>query len=381
METGLLAVFWLATGLLCYCYIAYPVALLTMVGAPPKPTGTPATDDLPEVAVIVAAFNEETHIGARIANLLAQDYPADKLTILVGSDGSTDRTVSIAGAVTDPRVKLLSFSQNRGKASVLNDCVQQAAADILVFTDANTVFQPDTVKVLVSRLGTGIGAVCGELILEAPKSGENADYQYWGVERRLKAAESHIGGLLGANGGVYAIRKALYQPIAPDCICDDFTIAMNIAVAGHRVVYEPSAIAFEDTPSDTLSEYHRRVRIGIGNYQALFRHPNYLFGGSAALSLTYFSHKVLRWLTPHLLMFALVCSALLSAQPLFLALVLLQLAGYAFALFVFITRNRLPWPKIVLAGMFFLVLHAAFLVGFKRFIFADYRGSWRRTER
>lgn len=271
---------------------------------------------------------------------------------------------------------------NRGKASVLNDCVAQADSSVLVFTDANTVFKPDTVRELVAALDDGTAAACGELILQAPDRGHNVDHGYWSIERRLKAAESSIGGLIGANGGVYAIRRECYQPLRPDTIVDDFVIAMNIAVARKGLRYVPTAVAFEDTPGDVIDEYHRRVRIGIGNYQALFRHPQYLFDGPYALRFTYFSHKVLRWLTPHLLLVALICSLVLAFRSsLYGVIVVLQTAGYLSALVVFTTRNRVPWPRLFISAMFFAVLNWAFLVGFKRYLSADYRGSWRRTER
>jgi cellulose synthase/poly-beta-1,6-N-acetylglucosamine synthase-like glycosyltransferase len=225
------------------------------------------------------------------------------------------------------------------------------------------------VRRLVEGLNNQVAGVCGELILSPPEKGHNIDHGYWSIERRLKAAESSIGGLIGANGGVYAIRKECYQPLKPDTICDDFVIAMNIAVARQGLIYISSAIAFEDTPNDVLDEYHRRVRIGIGNYQALFRHPQYLLSGPMPLRFTYLSHKVLRWLTPHLLLTAFICSAILAVDYWqYRWLAILQLASFAGAVLVFLTRNSIPWPKIVISGMFFAVINWAFLVGFKKYL-------------
>ena len=397
MNFVLQTVMWSAVALLLYAYLLYPLLMTRLVAGSGRdntnPNPNPNTNAesrnesseernlLPTVVVIVAAFNEEQHIFARIENLLAQDYPANRFKVFVGSDGSSDRTVELARSIVDARVVVQAFPVNRGKASVLNDLVAEANADVLVFTDANTVFRPDTVRQLVLALNESTAATCGELILEAPDKGSNQDHQYWNFERKLKAAESSIGGLLGANGGVYAIRRESFLPLRTDTICDDFVIAMNIAVRGQGLRYVPEAIAFEDTPNDVMAEYHRRVRIGIGNYQALFRHPNYLFSAHPALSLTYFSHKVLRWLTPHLLLLILICSLLLVREPIYAAVFAAQLAGYAFAYLVFVMRDRVEWPKVVKAGLFFAVLNVAFLIGFKRFITSDYRGSWRRTER
>lgn len=377
--------FWSTLALVAYAYVIYPALILLVTrksrGAVTADRAMPAVE-CPSVAVIVSAYNEEFHIAARIQNLLEQDYPADRITLLIGSDGSSDRTVEIARAFSNPRLTVFAFQTNRGKASVLNDCVAHAQSQVLVFTDANTVFKPDTVRELVAVLDNKTAAACGELILKAPEQGHNVDHGYWSIERRLKAAESSIGGLIGANGGAYAIRRDCFQPLRPDTIVDDFVIAMNIAVARKGLRYVPAAIAYEDTPGDVLDEYHRRVRIGIGNYQALFRHPQYLLDGPLALRFTYFSHKVLRWLTPHLLLIALVCSlALIQVNPFYGIAAVLQLTGYGLALTIFMTRNYIPWPRLLLSAMFFAVLNWAFLVGFKRYLFADYRGSWRRTER
>lgn len=341
-----------------------------------------APEDAPRVAVLVAAYNEAIHIGERVRNLLAQDYPHDRLQVHVGSDGSSDATASLAQAAAgdDARVFVHAWPRNRGKASVLNELAAQADADILVFTDANTVFAQDTITRLVAAFSdTRLGAVCGELRLQA--SGGNQDHAYWSIEQRLKAAESSIGGLLGANGGVYAIRRGLYRPLPPDMICDDLVIAMDVAAAGWRTRYSADAVAFELTPEDEASEFHRRVRIGIGNYQALFRRPEYLLRAPWALRFTYFSHKVLRWLTPLWLLLALVGAALLRDEPFVGVLFWLQVAGYALAAIVFATRTLLPWPAALRGGMLFVLLNAAFMVAFVRYVRGDYRGSWRRTVR
>lgn len=381
---ALATVLWGALALLMYSYIVYPILLLGI--ARHSRTGAilgGALDHLvlPSVTVVVAAFNEERHIAARIMNLLEQDYPADQFRVVIGSDGSSDRTVELARGIADVRLTVHDFGVNRGKASVLNDLVAQASTDIVVFTDANTVFNQDTVRQLVMALDEYTGAACGDLVLEKQLQGNNQDHRYWNFERRLKAAESLIGGLLGANGGVYAIRREYYKPLRPDTICDDFVIAMNIAVRRKGLKYVPAAVAYEITPTDVVAEYHRRVRIGIGNYQAFFRHPDYLLSGSWALSFTYFSHKVLRWFTPHLLMLVLACSFLLVADQLYQALTVVQLVGYAAAALVFLLRDRITWPGAVQAALLFIVLNLAFLVGFKRYLTADYSGGWRRTER
>lgn len=375
---------WSAAGLLVYAYVVYPVlviAVARLVGrSPERESPTPTDRGLPTVAVVVAAFNEETSIAARIENLLQQDYPLDRLHILIGCDGCTDGTVETARQHAGEHVTVHAFPQNRGKSSVLNDLVAAADAAIVVFTDANTVFRPDTVRRLVGAFDNDTAAVCGELIMQRASAGTNQDHQYWTVERRLKRAESSIGGLLGANGGVYAIRRECFQPLRPDTICDDFVIAMNIAVGGGGLRYVPSATAYEDVPEDVEAEFHRRTRIGTGNYQALFRHPRYIFGGSFALAFTYLSHKVLRWFTPHLAIIVLA-GCLLSDVPAYRVFGALQFAGLMLAWIVHVTRHRVVWPNVFRFASYFAVLNVAFLVGFSSFLTGNYRGSWRRTAR
>ena len=378
-----LAIFFGCGLLLAHAYVVFPATMLWLGSRRALPDREPpqATGDMPQVAVVVAAFNEEAHIAERIRNLLEQDYPRDRLRVLVGSDGSGDRTVAEALRLADERVEVSDFPVNRGKASVLNDLVAHARAEVIVFTDANTEFAPDAVRRLVAALDADTAAVCGELVLQRARRGDNEDHRYWSMERRLKSAESRFGALLGANGGVYAIRKDAFRPILPDTICDDFVIAMNVATAGKGLRYVPSAVAFEETHGDMVTEYHRRVRIGIGNYQALFRHPRYLLAGSWMRRYAYVSHKVLRWFTPQLLLAVLVASLLLSHHPIFAALAVLQVAGYAFAVAAFTLRGRVAWPGPVNGALLFAVLNVAFLVAFKRFLWGDFRGSWRRTER
>ncbi|HSN71991.1 MAG TPA: glycosyltransferase family 2 protein, partial [Steroidobacteraceae bacterium] len=297
--TGLIEfLFWSSVLMVAYTYAIYPVLMLLM-GQRRSSEGavqdaTVADRDWPDVDVVIAAYNEESHIVERLTNLLDQHYPAHRLRVLVGSDGSSDATVELARSVGSDRVFVQAFGR-RGKASVLNDLVARATAPIIVLSDANTAFDRDAIRWLVRAFDDpAVGAVVGELRLLAA-DGDNRDSTYWNVERRLKEAESRIGGLLGANGAIYALRRELYEPLPPDTIVDDFVVGMRIAAAGHRVVYEPRAFAIEDTPSGMDSEFRRRIRIGTGNYQAFFRYPQFLTRTSWGTRFTYLSHKVLRW--------------------------------------------------------------------------------------
>lgn len=339
--------------------------------------------ELPTVAVVISAFNEERHIQQRIDNLLAMDYPPHLLRAYVGSDGSQDATGAILSACTDPRIAAFVFEQNRGKANVLNDLMGRVKEPVVVFSDANTFFDRGALKRLLAHFADPrVGGVSGELRLLG-SGGDNQDSLYWRVEQFLKFFEGRIGGLLGANGAIYAIRRSLWQPLASDTICDDFCVAMNVSAARHRLVYEPAAWAEEQTPQDISAEYGRRVRIGIGNFQALVRHPEYLWRTSAGTAFAYVSHKVLRWVAPHLLIIGLLASLALGVQSsVWLAFAGLQLIAYGAAAGLYgLSKGGHSLPSILRIPAFLFALNWAFLVASKRYLGGQYSGSWRRTSR
>ncbi len=341
-------------------------------------------ENWPRVGVVIAAYNEERHLAQRIDNLLALDYPADRLTAYIGSDGSRDGSADIlARYAGEPRIQGFAFSENRGKTNVLNDLVSRGSEPILVFSDANTFFRPDALKKLVAGFeDPDVGAVSGELRLLG-SGGDNQDSLYWRIEQFLKFFEARLGALLGANGAIYAIRRSLWKPLASDTICDDFCVAMNVAAAPALLRYEPRAWAEEDTPERIDEEFKRRVRIGIGNFQALVRHPEYLLRTSWATRFAYLSHKVLRWVAPHLLIIALAASCLLaigSAGWRWSALA--QAVSYLGAAALLGATNR-GWrlPKLLKLVAFLFALNWAFLVASWRYATGRYGGSWARTSR
>ena len=283
----------------------------------------------------------------------------------------------------DPRLQACVFEQNRGKASVLNDLVSRTDAPIIAFSDANTYFERQALRRLVAHFADArVGAVSGELRLKGA-AGDNQDSLYWRVEQFLKFFEARIGGLLGANGAIYAIRRELWQPLASDTICDDFCVAMSVAATGHRLVYEPAAWAEEDTPDAIGEEYKRRVRIGIGNFQALVRHPEYLSRTSAGTRFAYVSHKVLRWIAPHLLVLGLAASLWLAhASWGWRIFAGLQIVGYvgAAALYGVSSRGG-QLPGLLRIPAFLFALNWAFLIASYRYATGRYSGSWRRTAR
>ena len=397
--TAATALFWLATVGVAYTYFGYPLLLSAIAALQQwrsdwrlisRPGSRRAADRdadaaLPAVVVVVAAFNEERWIEARIRNLLAQDYPAGRLRIVVGSDASTDRTAEIARGFEGPAVTFVDFPMRRGKASVVNDLVAMVDADVLVFTDANTQFAPDAVRMLARGLADPrVGCVCGELrLVREGDRGDNQDHLYWRYERLLKFYESRIGALLGANGGVYAMRRGAYVPVPANTIVDDFWISMQVVEQGLRCVYTPEAVATEAVPERIGDEFGRRVRIGTGNYQSLVRFARLLDPRRGpAVAFAFFSHKVLRWLAPHLMLLALACNLLLApTSPWYAAWCVAQLLFYAAAWVAWRLATTGTAPRLLRLPLFFVSMNVGLLVGFWRYLRGGGSGAWARTAR
>jgi cellulose synthase/poly-beta-1,6-N-acetylglucosamine synthase-like glycosyltransferase len=391
-------IFWLSTLSIVYTYALYPVCLMLLASwkqlrsdwqqlargttRRAKDAATP-----PSVAILIAAYNEEIHIAQRVRNALAQQYPPDYLKIFVGSDCSSDRTAQILSELNlsdqdAPRLYFTHFSERRGKPSVINDLAAMAQQDILVFTDANTFFKPDTVQKLVRHFDNPeVGCVCGELRLVSA-AGDNQDHIYWHYERMLKFFENRINALLGANGGVYAMRRNQYRPIPANTIVDDFWISMQVLESGARCMYEPEAVATEATPEHIKDEFKRRVRIGKGNYQALVRFIHLLSPTRGALAFTFFSHKFLRWLVPHCMLMSLSSNALLATQNYgYMALLAFQVIFYTAAGVGWWYSRTSVTPRLLRLPLFFVSMNLGLLVGFWQFITGASSGVWARSAR
>ncbi len=320
MHTSLQVVFWIASGIVIYSYVGYPIIL----GLIAKLRGKTANSDsavseskLPEeypfVSIIIAAFKEESVILERLNNAIQMDYPADRYEVLIGCDGNEDTTGDLVESFNDSRIKLCQYPQRRGKPSVLNDTVPQAKGDILAFSDANTFWERDALKRLVSHFEIkNVGGVCGQLCLTDPHTGENVDGMYWKYENVLKRWEGQIGALLGVNGAIYAIRKDLWEPIPANSIVDDFLIGMRIHLKGLALLFDEKAIANEESAPSIGAEFHRRARIGAGGFQSLCWLSSLLSPKYGYTAFAFWSHKVARWLCPAFLATAFVVKPVLD---------------------------------------------------------------------
>jgi cellulose synthase/poly-beta-1,6-N-acetylglucosamine synthase-like glycosyltransferase len=379
-ESPLTFLMFISFGLLLYTYGGYPVVLWAAsrwVRSKERPDVEPA--EWPRVSVVVSAYNEEKNIGERIDNLLNLDYPADRIEILIGSDGSTDRTCEIARGYERNGVRLLCFEERRGKASVVNDLIAGAKNDIVVLTDANTFFRPDAVRALVETLlRHPAGAIAvGRLDLRAPSDNGNLDGVYWRYETWIKTLESRFGSLLGANGAIYAFQRGRYRPLPKDAIVDDFLIPMLMRLdSGDRIYFVPEARAWERSPDEVRDEFYRHARIGAGNFQALRWTWKLLLPWKGTIALAYFSHKVLRWLGPWLMLIGFLTNLRLLHVPAFALLFIGQVVLYELA-FGALLLHRVPLVGRAASVMrYFLILNVALVVGLGRYILGVERPFW-----
>jgi cellulose synthase/poly-beta-1,6-N-acetylglucosamine synthase-like glycosyltransferase len=311
------------------------------------------------------------------------DYPAEKLDIVVASDGSVDATAAIVRRYADRGVRLLDFGPRRGKAAALNAAVAELKSDLILLSDANTYTDAAAARKIVRWFkDPAVGAVCGRLVLTSPETGDNADGLYWKYETFLKRCESRLGGLLGSNGAIYAIRRGLYFPIPDNTIVDDFVIPLQAKLrTGCAIVYDCEAVAREETAPGVRAEFHRRSRIGAGGFQSIFLLWRLLDPRRGWVAFTFLCHKILRWLCPLFMIGALLGSLLLWDDPLYFGLSCAQVGFYLVSLLAAMVPARFrPLKPLRLATMF-TSMNLALLVGLWRFVRGRQTGLWRRTPR
>jgi poly-beta-1,6-N-acetyl-D-glucosamine synthase len=327
------SLFWWSVGLIAYVYAGYPALLAIWAALVSKPhVDEPAVEyrhdeALPGVSVIIAARNEARRLPGRIENLLGADYPQDRLQIIVASDGSTDHTLD-ALAPYASRIELVMLPPG-GKAAALNAAVARARYPVLVFADARQRFAPDAIRRLVRHFGRlSVGAVSGELILDCERADlqrVGADAQvgpsstiadgvsaYWKYEKWLRRHEAIVGSTLGVTGAIYAMRRALWQPLPDDTILDDVLGPMRIVLQGSRVMFDGTAYAFDETAPDAAVETRRKVRTLSGNFQLLALEPRLLLPGVNPVWFQFVSHKLGRLIVPYALAAAFVSSVWLA---------------------------------------------------------------------
>lgn len=371
-------VFWLSLVTLVWTFVGYPALMILAVGR--RPRHRIRGDYRPQVSVVLVAYNESVRLPRRIANLLNTDYPLELLEILVVSDGSDDGTAEVVRNMRQPRVRVMEEFEQRGKAACLNDAVAAASGEIVVFCDARQRFDELTIPSLVSRFSPmggnqrPIGAVSGRLeIAEGGGAVAEGVGAYWKLERLLREAEGAFDSTIGCTGAVYAIRRELYEPIPEDTLLDDVVIPMQILIAGHRVVLEPGAQAFDPQELAADREEVRKRRTLAGGVQMLFRYPQWLIPWRNRCVMQLIAHKYLRLAGPFCMLLAAASNILLLGSGFYRFVALLHLGCYLFA-FLGMTFER---PKLGRLAASFVFLNLQVLRGIVYYFGGSWRSGWK----
>lgn len=346
-------------------------------------------DNLPKVSILIAAYNEEKVIEERLKNISELNYDFSKIEVHIGSDCSSDRTneILLAKAKEYNWLKLHLFNERRGKASVLNDLIKFAQNDIVVFSDANTEFKKDALKNLVYQFQDDkIGGVCGKLILtddEVEKTESVEERKYWVYETIIKESESKLGLLFAANGGIFAIRKHLFEEIPiKKAVTDDLFISLSVIAKGYKFVYAKDAIAIESVGKDVATEFKRKVRFSATNFQTMTLCTPKIIKQGLLISYAFFSHKISRWFLPfNLILLYFVNFVLVGVSNFVDNLFYLQSLFYLLAFLGYIGSKIKVKFFLFSLPYFFVVANIAVIKGFFKYLNKKHSVIWETTKR
>lgn len=364
-------IFWTSLSIVLYTYIGYPLLLFFWTKLQKNIVKKGSIE--PSVSIIIPAYNEEKIIAQKIENCLGLNYPPDKLEIIVMSDGSTDRTDDIVVRYREKGVILKRLDKRSGKIVVLNKSVPEARGEIVVLCDANTIFRPDAIRMLIRNFyDESVGAVSGDvrLLNEDVRFGKSEGL-YYKLERFIQTKESQLHSIIGVDGGMYALRKKLYKSSSNNIILDDFVISMEVINQGFRVIYEPEAVATEKSPPSPKEEFRRRIRVAAGCFQTLFQREGVPSLSSPIIIFEYISHKLLRWIVPFLLIFLFWSNLLLISITFYRWILFLQVCLYFSALIG--SKIHL---KIFSLPFYFCLTNMAIIMGFLKALIGKQSAKW-----
>jgi cellulose synthase/poly-beta-1,6-N-acetylglucosamine synthase-like glycosyltransferase len=389
--TVLAWIFWIGLAVVVYTYLGYGVvawvgARLRRWLAPRPPLTVPDDEDLPRVTLLTAAYNEADVVDEKLANIRALRYPAEKLDVLFVTDGSTDDTPDRLREAPDVRV--LHRDERAGKIAAMHRGMEHVDTPIVVFSDANAMLNAEALRNIVRHYQDDtVGAVAGEKRVravgdDATGAGEGL---YWTYESTLRRIDDALHSVVGGSGELFSVRTALFRPVPPDTLLDDFMLTLRIAGDGYRVAYAPDAYAIENPSASLADEMERKVRIAAGGLQSILRLTD-LFNPfrHGRLTFQYVSHRVLRWtLAPLLLPVLLGTNAALAmgVGGLYVPLLAAQGLFYAVAAYGYGTHTNRRGPAALYAPFYFLVMNAAVYLGFVRFVRGSQTVQWTKAQR
>jgi cellulose synthase/poly-beta-1,6-N-acetylglucosamine synthase-like glycosyltransferase len=370
-------VFWLSAAALFYTYAGYPILLALVSTLRPKRVRRGEFE--PTISVVITAYNEQRALAAKLENTLALDYPSELLEIIVASDCSSDRTDAIVGGFASRGVRLHRQTKRLGKTAAQNAAVEKASGEIILFSDATSLYQPDALKaVMPSFADPAVGCVAGRLIYIDPaqsRIGRGAR-SYWSYETFLKKHESRACSLIGVSGCLYAVRRSAYVPLYNEA-CSDFIIATKMVEQGLRAVYEPNAVCTEETNRYSDNEMKMRVRIIAQTFTDLWRHVgmmNPFRSGFYAIQLL--SHKVMRYFMPFFLIAIFAASVALTSSGAYRSFLFAQLAGYACATLAWMLDALGVRSRLLAFPQYFVLANVASLLALYQFLRGERYVHW-----
>jgi cellulose synthase/poly-beta-1,6-N-acetylglucosamine synthase-like glycosyltransferase len=372
-----------------WTYIGYLV-FLSFISKISRKRYSLNNDYTPQVSLLIIAHNEEKVIGRKIENSLDLNYPKDKIEIIVVDDGSNDRTRDIVREYEKFGVKLIEQSPRRGKASAINLGLKNVNGEVIVITDANSMFHKDAIKNLVRHFSIPVvGGVGGRY---EPKNLEGThigfgNLMYWKLERFIRERESSIDSIVGMNGNIMAIRRGIIERIDENLLTEDFDITVSLREKGFRVLYDPEAFSWKPAPKSLKDEIIQKKRRIIGTIQTLLRHKSVLFnpkyGWYGILILP--SHKLFQMIVPFffiLLVISSFCLYLTTNSILFHVIFYLLSTFLMFSIVSIILlrlRPNMKFLPVVLSKYFFLQ-HYEVLLGWLDYLRGNYQVTWERAE-
>ncbi len=384
--------FWFSLFLIFYAFIGYGIVLFFLVRLRRFFKGKRSIrfdvkDTLPSCTLIVAAYNEEDFIEAKIKNTLALNYPKEKISFLFVTDGSTDKTAEIISRY--PAIKLMDSAGRHGKIAAVQRAVGTVTTETIVFTDANTFLNANAViKLCRHYADPKVGAVAGEkrVHVDGKSDATAGEGFYWKYESKLKIWDSELNSVVGAAGELYSVKTALYESVHPDSIIDDFMISMLIAKKGYRIVYEPEAYATETSSANIKEELKRKIRIAAGGLQSILWMKSLLLPfKQPLLSFQYISHRVLRWtVVPFLMVAALILNILIVFQThvlVYMLILFAQVVFYILGLLGWLMEKQQIKIKALFIPYYFGVMNYAVIAGIFRYLFGGQSAAWEKAKR
>lgn len=384
-------VFWISLFVVFYTFFGYGIVMYFLIKIRRAVKGKRVIAEkgsyTPTLTLMIAAYNEADIMEEKIKNTLALQYPADKFTIIIITDGSSDATPDIVARY--PQIKLMHKPERAGKIAAMHRAMKEVTSEVAVFTDANTFLNDDAMLYIARHYADAkVGCVSGEkkVVADDVADATAGEGFYWKYESTLKKWDAELYSVVGAAGELFSIRTSLYQPVPPDTILDDFMISLVVASQGYRIAYEPLACAVENGSESIGEELKRKIRIAAGGIQSILRLKQLMNPfKNFILSFEYISHRVLRWtVTPFLMILVFILNgiiALQTKQVFYIGLFACQCFFYLAALFGWMMEKRQVKIKLLFIPYYFCMMNYAVIAGIRRYMKKAQSVNWEKAKR